>query len=206
MTKLQWSERMIARALCTQFLHRKCILLVPNTTWAGSEADVLGVTMDLRLIDIEIKISRGDLKADAEKGKWWEHHWPQWNNEQSRYDEKQPAERREWPSKVWKHYYAVPAEIWNDGLFPVLASSRSGVLLLSKGRSYDAHGGTMIDICSARRAQPSKDAKKLTPEQVVDIARLANLRMWEAYADVHRKAADVEKVHAMYRAAGAVPA
>ena len=40
---------------------------------------------------------------------------------------------------------------------------------------------TPVAVHCERRATPNKDAHRLTPAQAVDIARLANLRMWEAY-------------------------
>ena len=44
-----------------------------------------------------------------------------------------------------------------------------------------------------RRATPNRDAARLKPEHVMDIARLANLRMWEAY---HRQGrAEAERSH-----------
>lgn len=61
----------IARAIALQTLSRRCVVLVDNTKWTGYECDVLGVTTDLRIIDVEIKISRGDFRADAEKEKLW---------------------------------------------------------------------------------------------------------------------------------------
>jgi hypothetical protein len=173
---VKWSERMIARALCTQLLNRKCIVLVPNTTWTGYEADVLGVTMDLRLVDIEIKISRSDLKADAAKDKWWRRMG--WSKEG-------PPHKLPWPRKVWKHYYCLPAEIWKSELLEALPSPKSGVLLVSPSREAP-EDETRVTVQCMRRATPNRDAERLTAEQAVDVARLANLRMWEAYADLHR--------------------
>ena len=74
----KWDERKIGRAICRQVLLSKCIVLVENTSWTGHECDLLGVTMDLRVIDVEVKISRADLKADAGKDKWWHRRagWP----------------------------------------------------------------------------------------------------------------------------------
>lgn len=67
----EWSEFKIARAISLQTLARKCVVLVDNCSWTGHECDVLGVTTDLRIIDVEVKISRSDLKVDAKKDKWW---------------------------------------------------------------------------------------------------------------------------------------
>jgi len=57
----------IARAIALQTLARRCVVLVDNCNWTGHECDVLGVTTDLRIIDVEIKISRADFRADAAK-------------------------------------------------------------------------------------------------------------------------------------------
>lgn len=169
--RVQWSEGSIARAIALQTLARKCVVLVDNCNWTGHECDVLAVTTDLRIIDVEIKISRSDLKADAKKDKWW--HRSGWRHHQK---EPPPATPREWPPKVWKHYYALPAELWDDALLASLPSKASGVLLMR------AQSDAIVVAECRRRATPNRDAAKLTAAQAVDIARLANLRMWAAYA------------------------
>lgn len=173
MTSL-WSEKSIARAIALQTLAKKCVVLVDNCNWTGYECDVLGVTTDLRVIDVEVKISRADLKADARKDKWWQRNYAEGS-----------SVARLYPPKVWKHYYAMPADIWKPELVDCLPSPASGVLLLSKtGATKSNPDGGVIWVKCVRRATPSKDAARLKPEQVMDIARLANLRMWEAY---HRR-------------------
>lgn len=161
-----WTEARIAAAISRQTLQRRCVLLVDRCNWTGHECDILGVTTDLRLIDIEVKISRSDLKADARKDKWW--HRPGWV---WGHDRPAPVARPH-PPKVWKHYFAVPRSIWRPDLIDCLPSPASGVILL-----HDA--GKQVEV--VRRATPAKDAYRLTPEQVMNIARLANLRMWDAY-------------------------
>lgn len=174
-----WSERLIASEIARQTLARKCVVLVDNCNWTGHECDVLGVTTDLRIIDVEVKISRADLKADAKKDKWWHRQWGIYNPATRGYVQP-PDTARQWPPKVWKHYYALPADIWRDDLIAALPSPKSGVLLLKEQKS----GGAPIVVECRRRATPNKDATRLTPANAVDIARLANLRMWEAYRDV----------------------
>lgn len=170
---MKWSEHLIARAVSLQTFKRKCVVLVDNCNWTGHECDVLAVTNDLRIIDVEVKISRADLKADAKKDKWWErrffdHHWEA--------GPPAPDTPRIHPPKVWKHYYAMPKEIWDEALFENLPSPASGILLLRQGTS-----SMPVAVDLVRRATPNKAAERLTPEQAIDIARLANLRMWEAY-------------------------
>lgn len=164
---MNWSEHSIGRAVARQLLSRKCLVLVPNCNWTGNECDILGVTTDLRIIDIEVKISRADLRADLKKDKWW-YRWdcdidgPDPNNRR----------RREWPRKVWKHYFAMPKEIWTPDLVDRIPAV-SGVLLLTQA-------GRNVFIECRRRSKPNRDCDRLKPEHVVDVARLANLRMWDA--------------------------
>ena len=185
---MEWSEYGIARAISRQTLARKCVVLVENCRWTGYECDVLGVTTDLRIIDIEIKISVADLKRDAAKDKWWNRTFTGYADPKEVHNEagklirvEQPAlydnEKRLHPVKVWKHYYAMPASIWRPELVECLPSTASGVLLLREQRNST----TPIAVYCERRAKPDKYASRLKPEQVMDIARLANLRMWEAY-------------------------
>ncbi len=180
-----WSEHLIAGEIARQTLARKCVVLVDNCNWTGHECDVLAVTTDLRVIDVEVKISRADLKADAGKDKWWHRRWGIYNPVTRTYDQP-PGTAREWPPKVWKHYYALPADIWRDDLIAALPSPKSGVLLLKQ-----QEGGAPVVVECRRRATPNRDASRLTAANVMDIARLANLRMWEAYRDAERHKNDV---------------
>lgn len=189
-----WSEHTIARAIALQTLARKCVVLVDNCNWTGHECDVLGVTTDLRIIDVEVKISRADLKADARKDKWWNRSgsWRAWAGE-TRPD---PIARPH-PPKVWKHYYALPADIWKPELLECLPSKASGVLLLREPRDWREPA---VVVSCERRATPDKYATRLKPEQVMDIARLANLRMWEAYSQSERSAAESSRWYQQVRA------
>lgn len=188
---MTWNEHSIARAIALQTLARKCVVLVDNCNWTGHECDVLAVTNDLRIIDVEVKISRSDLKADAKKDKWWHRYYNHTYEEvtlpSGRKYQRQVQQRTALthPHKVWKHYYALPANIWKPELLDCLPSAASGVLLLREQRN--SH--TPLAVHVERRATPAKDAFRLKPEQVMDIARLANLRMWEAYRRAGESAA-----------------
>ncbi|VFR81104.1 hypothetical protein RAN3_2520 [plant metagenome] len=198
-----WSESNIARALALQFFNRKYLCVLPNCNWTGHECDLLAVTENLRIIDVEIKISRADLKADAKKEKWWhrEHigYWPEVTEmrHHARLDKlmvhsvqrraRYKSTPKDWPSKVWKHYYALPKAIWTPDLLDALPNTNSGILLLEGGRPPRSSG--FVDITCLRRATPNRDAKQIGPAAAVDIARLASLRMWSAYARAEGKAA-----------------
>lgn len=165
----------IASAITHQ-LFKRAVTFCPETYWTGFESDLLFVTKDLRLIDVEIKISRADLKRDAGKEKWWHRGIPQ------RVDGKlvtPAAWSRTHPHKVWKQYYAVPATLWKPWMEKDLPSADSGILL-----AHDRRAGTAIECL--RRAKPDTGAPKITAEQALDIARLLSLR----YLEQGRRAAE----------------
>lgn len=185
-----WSERLIARAIALQTFKRRYLVAVPNCNWTGHECDLLVVTENLRIIDVEIKISRADLKADAKKEKWWRRPY-NWNftSEYSRHHGcPAPDVPLLHPVKVWKHYYAVPADIWKPDLLDSLPSQASGVLLVHRdyANGYPKPAGHRpeITISCLRRATPSREAQSISAAEAVDIARLASLRMWESYQEV----------------------
>lgn len=165
----KWTEAVIARALVHQVFER-AVAIVPNTTWTGHEVDLLVLHRpSLRVIDVEIKISRSDLKADMVKDKWWKRH--HWKND----TEGDGNRVRLWPDKVWKHYYALPATIWDDKLVSSIPPA-SGVLLLHEKRG-------VVSCAVHRKAKPCPAAAPITPETCLDIARLCTLRYWEILKD-----------------------
>lgn len=189
-----WSERLIARAIALQTFKRRYLVAVPNCNWTGHECDLLVVTDDLRIIDVEVKISRADLKADAKKEKWWHREFKGYGDPIDTFNDRGHLIRRHqeritvdtpraWPPKVWKHYYAVPKEIWTPELEASLPSTSSGILLLDRD-GYPRPAGADMRVDCIRRATPNKDAKPIEARAAIDIARLASLRMWESYQQV----------------------
>lgn len=171
---MKWTEDGIARALACQVFQRKQLVVVPNCNWTGHECDLLIVRHDLRLVDVEIKISVADLRRDGKKDKWFHPlsgGWPPVG----------PLHPRRWPAKIWKHYYALPADLWTPDLAPDLEPA-SGVIVLSQG---DGHGGGVFAEVK-RQAKANRDAKPITAAELVDIARLASMRMWQAVYEVER--------------------
>lgn len=181
---MKWTARELARTLALHVFNRKHLVVVPDCQWPGSECDLLVVRNDLRLVDVEIKISRADLKRDAAKDKWFDSplSWPFGTDKPS------PTPRTH-PRRIWKHYFAVPAEIWADELYQHIPTA-SGVLLIRDRHFEDAPLMTI-----KRQARPNNAAKPVCAEDVCDIARLQSLRMWDAYDEVdrhRRKLADAE--------------
>ena len=160
-TKIEpaWTEAKIAHAIVHRVFNR-AVLMVPCCNWTGHECDLLVIERGLRIIDVEIKISRADLKADAGKDKWWVRR--PWSR---RHDS--PV-KVSWPPKVWKHYYVLPASIWDAKMLPAL-NEASGVILL---------GYCPPQFEVIRKAKPNIKAGRISPEDAINIARLASLRMW----------------------------
>jgi len=156
------------RQLMHQTFQRQALILVPECNWTGHECDLLIVHKTMRVIDVEIKISRADFKRDAAKDKWW--HRISVDEARARgLDWWTHREHVDWPRKVWKHYFAMPREIWKPELAEFLPSPMSGVILM------DARGPHV-----ERMAKPDKAAEPISAKAAIDIARLANLRMWDA--------------------------
>lgn len=158
---VKWTAATVTNAIMHHILDRG-VVMVPNCNWTGHEADLLVVTKDLRLIDVEVKIDRSDLKADLAKDKWWHRHWGQ-----------KPV-RNDFAPSIWKHYYAMPAKVWDDKLYEFIPET-SGVILL---KEYPLTRSKVLATLR-RRPKPNRAAKKISEADCIDIARLANLRMWD---------------------------
>lgn len=184
---MTWSEGKVARILARNtFKNALCVL--PNSTWTGDEIDLLVVPPCLRVVDVEIKISRADLKADAKKGRWWRR--PDFKDD--------PPAAVVYPRHVWKHYVAMPVDIWKDEFVADLQPI-SGVLVVSDSRGrHGLNGYAYGSVECVRRATPNKKAKPLDAGDIREIARLASLRMWDAYRDLDRARDDHARRIAMY--------
>lgn len=162
----KWTADLVASYLTQLPSIASKLLVVPTCFWYGHEADLLVIENKLRIVDIEIKISRADLKADLKKDKWYRRR--PWSRRH------EPPQRLEWPDKVWKHYYAMPASIWTPELLEFIPAA-SGVIIVGPDLGYNGRP-TAVDI--RRRAVPNKAAKPISQADVFDIARLSSLRYW----------------------------
>lgn len=189
----QWSERSIGRAIFEQAFTRKHVVLLPNSYFTGYETDLLIVRSDLRLVDIEIKRSRSDFRADQYKDKWWKYgpyvpcpegRMEKWGLTHPRMVPSKIS--REWPVKIWKHYYALPAEIWTPEL-EAEVSQKSGIMLLSERYSDEQirhHSWEQsVNLKIYRQAKPNRDAKPIDAGSAIEIAKLCNARMWSALGE-----------------------
>lgn len=154
------------------------LCVIDRCTRLGSECDLLVVTTNLRAIDCEVKISRADLKADRKKDKWFDFPRGRWIDGRR---EQPPPVPRDWPRNVWKHYYAVAAPIWRDDLLEH-CQPKSGVVTVELRPD-----GSLRHIDVKRRCVANRNDTPLKPDVIVDIARLASLRMWDAYREIDNR-------------------
>jgi hypothetical protein len=166
-------ESEIILALSQQFFKNRILMAVDHCYWTGHECDVLGVTKCLKLIDIEIKVSRSDFRADRRKDKWWHDTY---------YKGDKRVSQRDWPPKVWKHYFVMPREIFSKDLVKDLPSRNCGIILAHKPPSFSS-----VVLTAYRGARANPDPKRLTAENMADIGRLISLRLWEARAELARR-------------------
>jgi hypothetical protein len=181
-----YTEANIVNALAHNTF-KGALCVVPNTLWTGYEADLLVVTKNLRALDVEVKISRTDLRADREKGKWRSSGMERIDGRYV-FTEPRPLE---WPRSIFRHYYAIAAPVWRDELLADIQPA-SGVLTVELWETSPANmraGVCRIDV--KRRAKSNPAAEPLELSQVVDIARLASLRYWTARLELDRHRAEV---------------
>lgn len=169
----EWTAADILRALHWQTF-KGAVICVPNCYHTGYECDLLVVRESLKLIDVEVKISRSDLKADVKKDKWWDHENHRWG------DPRRRDTARPWPIKIWKHYYAMPADIWKPELADCIPAN-SGILLLK----HSSDPELMMNVETKRRAKVNPDAPTMTVDDLRKIAYLANTRQIEAQKRMH---------------------
>jgi hypothetical protein len=69
--------------------------------------------------------------------------------------------------------------LWRPELEAVLPSPASGVI------TVDREAGKYL-VRVDRRAKPCADAKPINDRAAIDLARLASLRMWDAYMGLEK--------------------
>ena len=166
----------IAKQLVHQIFNRKALIIVPECYWTGNECDLLVVSSNLKIIDVEIKISKSDFKADRKKDKWY-FNWDYKIDGEFKSDYSK-RRNREFPKSIWKHYFAMPETIYDDSLIEFLPSKNCGILLFRENE----YGRIFWKL--QKRAIANKEAQSISAENCLDIARLANLRMWNALSKI----------------------
>jgi len=121
--------------------------------------DLLSIAMDTKIgTEIEIKISKGDLKRDLEK-------------EHGHYD-----------SRIRQLYFAGPIEL--QEAFFEFAPAEAGIITVfydSKRRWYP------YQCTIRRRPKPRKSYRPFTDEEIFKLLRLGNMRYWSQFSKQFRR-------------------
>jgi len=127
-------------------------LIVPNISWGMNihECDLLIVTKSGYATEVEIKISKGDLKKDAEKK----------HNHEDRYN------------RIRRLYFAIPESLTDCIEF---IPERAEIIVLSRGKNY---GEDYLYCRVLREARVNNTCKKFTDEERFNVARLGTMRIW----------------------------
>ena len=165
---MAWSAKTVGHAVLHHIMD-KAAIVVPNCNYTGYEADLLVVPSNRKFVDVEIKIDRSDLKADMKKDKWWVRSW------------RKEEVRREFAPDIWKHYFVMPAKVWDDKLLGDIPAT-SGVITID---SYP-HTGSKVRAKVVKVAKPNRAAKTVTPEECFALGRLCNLRMWDRFMAIQQ--------------------
>jgi hypothetical protein len=158
MSEIPITSHTIAISIAKYLFHYSKYVIVPNTnSFLPWEADILMLTPNCFLDEIEIKISLSDLRRDKTK-----HKHKLLENDKCIY-------------LLRNFYYALPESIYNRASlddFP----EKAGIIIIS-----DTHMPRII-----KNPTPRKHARKLTDKEKFKLARLGVIRMW-GKAQISRK-------------------
>lgn len=130
--------------------------MLPNAYWGVGlawEADLLVISKRGYLTEIEIKISKADLIADARKHKF------------------HIIDRHPYNKLIKNFYYAIPEHL--ESVFPVKYLERAGLILVPNN---------MDEPCRVKHKAPTnKLAEPLTAEMQMKALRLLGIRFWASY-------------------------
>ncbi len=127
-------------------------LIVPNVSWGMDihECDLLIVSKSGYATEVEIKISKADLKKDAFKK----------HNHEDRFN------------RIKRFYFAIPESLSNCIEF---IPERAGIIVLSRS---EIDGVNYIYCKVLRAARVNNTCRKFTEQERFNIARLGTMRIW----------------------------
>ena len=136
-----------------QYFGVRMHVIVPNVSWGLGlhECDLIIMSKAGYLTEIEIKISRSDLKKDIEKRHG--HH----------------------SNKIKYLYFAIPKKLEKDIEF---IPNRAGILIVEKRKRDWADNSEYISVSVLRSSEKNKSCRKLLESEQTKLARLGAMRIW----------------------------
>jgi hypothetical protein len=133
-------------------------VLCHNVSWGmfNHECDVLVLEKDNSFTEIEIKVSKADVKKDLTKGHG--------HNDK----------------RIHKLYFAIPEELYRPDVIELIPE-RAGIMVVSKQTvtSWNGTTKTKTEIQIKRKPVPTKEKHIATPEQIRKLAYLQQFRFWK---------------------------
>lgn len=160
--RFAWTERHIQVALSYWFFDYRRQFIIPNLSYGffhghRGESDLIVISNARYVTEVEIKCDVYDLRKEIEKAK---------------------HRRADLFGPVVKRYYiAAPIEVWENFGDSALPEGAGRIEV------YIDHARTP----RGRLVKPSacnKAARPLTDKEMLDVLRLAYLRVWNSYADM----------------------
>jgi hypothetical protein len=134
-------------------------IIVPNISWGMMlhECDLLIIRKSGYAVEVEIKVSRWDLRKDLEK----------------------PHKHES--SKIREFYYAVPAQLY--GYATEIVPIGAGIITIEQSKYDTVLGHAEIK----RQPKIRRDARKLSTDEISQAARLGCMRIWGLKAKLIRQ-------------------
>lgn len=155
----RWTAEQIEYALVrydkSPFSYRRHLAVIPNLSHGFGlryEADLIAITKARAVKEIEIKISRTDFEADAQKQK----------------------HRVGLDSKISEFWYAMPETVWAESQ-DVWRVAGAGVITV---RLHTTSWGSRQFLVNRVIAAEKLSGHVLSDDQLVNALRLASMRIW----------------------------
>ena len=167
----QFTATEIEIAVANKLDYRKNII-VPNISWGANfnhECDLLVINMKTyHCTEVEIKISKSDLKADLHK----------WHGHSS--------------NRIKYLYFAIPINLLPTA--EEILPDTTGIITVEKfvrgindGHFYDPYTHTETHIYRRAKVNPNSKLRALTEKEVVNITRLGCMRIWKLKGQLKRR-------------------
>lgn len=166
----EWMELVLS-----DFFGIRSNTIVPRVSWGLNgeyEKDLVIVRKSGWAIEIEIKISKADVKKDLTKNHTHD-------------------------SKLMKElYFAIPDTLYNDSVIDMIPEKAGIIVVKTTARSANTPENSIQGFRAniVRQAKQNKQSRKLLEEEIKQVMRLGNLRYWSRSQKSYKKELLNEKI------------
>jgi hypothetical protein len=146
-------------------------IIVPNISWGLQEmheCDLFFIERNGYAFEVEIKRSKSDLIADFKKG----------------------HNHRDKQHRLQELYYAIPENLYES--CKDIIPQNAGILVCDKW--IDDDGREIVSVYSRRPAKKRINARKLTIQEQLKVAKLGTMRIWSLKEKIIKLQNDRTKV------------